>query len=85
MPRVTGFTDSQKIANKHMSLSSKVDHLRLDNKLTYTRIAETLGISAQAVSQQFRKQEITLDVALAVFYLTGADTEKIGTMMKING
>ena len=85
MPRVSGFTDLQRIENQCTSLSTKVDHLRMDNKITYSRIADTLGISPQAVSQQFRRRNISMEVALTVFYLTGADPEKIGQMMKVKG
>lgn len=85
MPKVCGFTDSQKIENQRISMSAKVDHLRLDHNLSYKKIAETLGITEQAVSQQFRNRNITLKVILAVFYLTGAEPEEIGKIMKVRG
>lgn len=63
MPKVA-LTYDQKIQANLERLTRETKHLLSDNKITYTALAETLGISPQAVQQQFSRNRMTLEVWL---------------------
>lgn len=83
MPRTIGLTETQKIEEQCKKVAAKVDHMRLDKRITYRKIGEMLGISAQAVSQQFHRRKISMEVVFAVCYLADAQPEEIGKMMRV--
>lgn len=69
MPKVA-LTSDQKIQANLERLARETDHLLKDNRISYTAVAKKIGISPQAVSEQFKRKHITLEVWLASQMIT---------------
>lgn len=82
MPAVA-LTPQQKFKRQRIRLSEECDVLLFRKKINHTRVAEFMGITPQAVNKQFRDRNITVDTAMAVFYLTDAKAEDIQRIMKM--
>lgn len=82
MPAVA-LTPQQKFTRQRTRLSEECDVLLFRNKINHTEVAEFMGITSQAVNKQFRDKNITVDTAMAVFYLTDANAEDIQRIMKM--
>lgn len=72
MPRVRQLTESGRIADEKKRLTNIYRNKAQANGISYTRIAQALDITPQAVSYQF-KTSIQLNVMLAVDMLVGGD------------
>lgn len=72
MPRVRKLTESGRIADEKKRLTKQYREKARCNGISYTRIAQALDITPQAVSYQF-KTSIQLNVMLAVDMLVGGD------------
>jgi predicted transcriptional regulator len=82
MPAVA-LTPQQKFLRQRRRMSEECDVLLFRKKLSHTQVAEFMGITPQAVNQQFRDHKVTVDTAMAVFYLTDAKPEDIANIMKM--
>ena len=64
-------------------MSEECDVLLCRKKISHTKVADFMGITPQAVNKQFRDRNITVDTAMAVFYLTDTSAEDIQRIMKM--
>ena len=82
MPRLKGLTAEQKIEYQ-VKRARDVAYMLLDDKnVSYTDIAAVTGVTPAAVSHQFKAGTLKLETALAVIYLTKADTTSIEKMVR---
>ncbi|MBQ0009122.1 MAG: hypothetical protein KBS97_02485 [Firmicutes bacterium] len=82
MPRVA-LTQQQKFKNQRAVLTEHCDLLLYKNHLHKKDVAEFVGLTPDAVCKQFQSKAITVEVAMAVFYLTNAGAEEIESGMKM--
>lgn len=82
MPAVA-LTAQQKFIRQREKMSEECDVLLLRKKISHSKVANFIGISPQAVNQQFRDRKVTVETVMAVFYLTDADADEIKKIMKM--
>nr|DAG30960.1 MAG TPA: putative transcriptional regulator [Caudoviricetes sp.] len=84
MPRVKGLTTEQKIDYQKNRLAETCELLMRRNHVKKTEIADLLGVTPQAVSYQFRNNQISMEVFMCVVTLTNAEPEKIKELLTID-
>lgn len=82
MPAVA-LTAQQKFIRQREKMSDDCDFLLFRKKISHSKVADFIGITPQAVNQQFRDKRVTIETAMAVFYLTDADANEIKKIMKM--
>ena len=65
-------------------LAETCELLMRRNHIKKTEIADLLGVTPQAVSYQFRNNQISMEVFMCVVTLTNAEPEKIKELLTID-
>lgn len=83
MPKVRALTPEQRYQDTLEGLAPTCKMILAKNHISQKELAAFMGISPQAVSQQFQKGYITIDTFVAVMNLANVPGEKMERMVSI--
>ena len=81
MPRIKGLSMAQKTDYQKKVLTDHCVLLLQKNHIKKAQIAEAVGITPQAVSNQFSKNNLSTDVVIAIISMTNPEAEEVKNMM----
>jgi predicted transcriptional regulator len=84
MPKVRGLTVAQKIDYQRERISDVCEFALIKARVSKTEVAEYVGVTPQAVWNQFRNKKLTTEVLMASVTLSGMDAETVKNMLTIS-